>query len=139
MMAEGDLRVTRNLVIPARELEWRFSRSGGPGGQHVNTSDTRVELRFDIASASTLGPRQRTRLLDAFGDQIRVVASRERSQARNREAARLLLAKRLAAALTPVATRRATRPTRSAVQRRLDEKRRQGQRKQARQWRPDDT
>lgn len=134
----GDLRVTRTLVIPARELEWRFSRSGGPGGQHVNTSDTRVELRFDIASSGALGPRQRARLLAAFGNDIRVVASRERSQIRNRETARRRLAERLAAALTPTTQRRPTRPKRSAVERRLEDKRQRSARKQERRWRHDD-
>lgn len=135
-MVDGDLRVTRGLVIPAHELQWRFSRSGGPGGQHVNTADTRVELRFDIATSSALGPRQRARLLDALGSEVRVVASRERSQARNRAEARRRLAERLAAALVPPTPRKATRPGRAAVQRRLDDKHRQAARKQARRWHP---
>ena len=134
-MAEDDLRVTRTLVIPAHELQWRFSRSGGPGGQHVNTSDTRVELRFDVASSMALGPRQRARLLEVLGPVVRVVASSERSQARNREAARRRLAERLAAALVPPTPRRATAPSRSAKERRLDEKHRRSERKQSRRWR----
>lgn len=137
-MADDDLRVSRSLVIPAHELQWRFSRSGGPGGQHVNTADTRVELRYDIASSGALGPRQRGRLLEVLGPEVRVVASRERSQARNREAARRRLAEKLAAALVPPTPRRATKPSRSAKERRLDEKHRHSERKQSRRWRPGD-
>ena len=80
----GSVFVTRSLTIPAAELEWRFSRSGGPGGQHANKTSSRAEVRFDIAASTSLGPRQRTRLLDRFGPEIRVVADDERSQARNR-------------------------------------------------------
>ena len=87
------------LVIPASELSWRFSRSGGPGGQHANTSDTRVEVRFDIAGSPSLGPRQRARLQERLGDEVRVVAADERSQARNRDLALERLCERLAAAL----------------------------------------
>ena len=81
------IRVSPTLVIPASELSWRFSRSGGPGGQHANTSDTKVEVRFDIAGSPSLGPRQRARLQERLGDEVRVVAADERSQARNRELA----------------------------------------------------
>src|SRR5688500_10370438 len=97
-MAEdpGRLRVSPTLVIPLAELTWRFSRSGGPGGQHANTADTRAEVRFDIAGSPSLGPRQRARLLERLGDEVRVVASDERSQARNRELALRRLADRLA-------------------------------------------
>lgn len=114
------------------ELTWRFSRSGGPGGQHANTADTRVEVVFDIAGSPSLGPRQRARLLERLGPEVRVVASDERSQARNRELAAQRLAERLAEALKVVRPRRATRPTRSSVERRLAGKRRQSDRKAAR-------
>lgn len=137
-MAANDLRVTRTLVVPAHELQWHFSRSGGPGGQHVNTSDTRVELCFDVVASGALGPRQRARLLEAFGPVVRVVAAGERSQARNREVARRRLAERLAAALVPPTRRKATTPSRSSKQRRLDEKHRRSERKQARRWQPGD-
>lgn len=137
-MADDDLRVSRSLVIPAHELQWRFSRSGGPGGQHVNTADTRVELRFDIAASGAFGPRQRARLLEVLGPEVRVVASRERSQARNREAARRRLAEKLAAALVPPTPRRATKPSRSSKERRLDAKHRHSERKASRRWRPGD-
>src|ERR1700723_875452 len=96
----GTLFVSRSLSIPVGELEWRFSRSGGPGGQHANKTSSRAEVRFDIATSPSLGPRQRTRLLERFGPEIRVVADDERSQARNRNLALERLAGRLRGALT---------------------------------------
>ena len=130
-MADGSgrLRVTSGLAIPLAELTWRFSRSGGPGGQHANTADTRVEVRFDVAGSPSLGPRQRARLQERLGDEVRVVASDERSQARNREVALRRLADRLAEGLRVEAPRRPTRPTQASVRRRLDAKRRQAGRK----------
>jgi ribosome-associated protein len=125
----GQLRVSPTLVIPLSELSWRFSRSGGPGGQHANTADTRVEVRFDVAGSPSLGPRQRARLLERLGPEVRVVAADERSQARNRDLAQRRLADRLHAALRVEPPRRATRPTRASVQRRLKDKRRQADRK----------
>jgi ribosome-associated protein len=126
------LRVTSHLTIPLEELSWRFSGSGGPGGQHANTANTRVELIFDVATSPSLGPRQRARLLERFGPTVRVVASDERSQTRNRELALARLAGRLAGALKIQRPRRPTRPTLGAKERRLGEKRRQGQRKRDR-------
>jgi ribosome-associated protein len=123
------VRVSSTLVIPASELSWRFSRSGGPGGQHANTADTRAEVRFDIAGSPSLGPRQRARLLERFGDELRVVADDERSQARNRELALRRLCDRLADALRVERPRRPTKPTAASVQRRLDAKRRRAARK----------
>ena len=81
------LRVTRNLVIPLDELQWRFSTSGGPGGQHANRSNTRVEVRFDVERSGALGPRQRARLLERLGPTVRAVSADQRSQARNRDIA----------------------------------------------------
>jgi ribosome-associated protein len=107
------LRVSGSLSIPFTELAWRFSRSGGPGGQHANTSDTRVEVRFDIEGSPSLGPRQRARLLERFGPEVRVVAADERSQARNRALALERLSERLAGALRIETPRRATRPTKA--------------------------
>lgn len=126
---DGRLRVSPTLVIPLAELTWRFSRSGGPGGQHANTSDTRVEVRFDIAGSPTLGPRQRARLRERLGDEVRVVAADERSQARNRDLALGRLAVRLADGLRVERPRTATRPTKASQQRRLDDKRHQARRK----------
>lgn len=131
-MADDDLRVQRGLVIPAAELQWRFTRSGGPGGQHANTADTRVELRFDIGGSPTLTEAQRRRLLDRLGHEVRVTASDERSQARNRDLARRRLADRLRDGLHRDRPRQATRPTLGSKRRRLDAKRRQGDKKQQR-------
>ena len=118
--AIGGLRVgSRHLVIPAAELEWRFSASGGPGGQHANTANTRVELIFDISGSGVLGPRQRARLLEKLGSAVRVVVSDERSQARNRQLALDRLAERLDEALRIDPPRRPTRPTRASRERRL--------------------
>ena len=119
-------------MVAADDLEWRFSGSGGPGGQHANTANTRVELRFDVAAARSLGPRQRARLLERLGPLVRVVASDERSQLRNRELARARLAERLAAALRVDPVRRPTRPTLASRERRLTDKRRRAERKEGR-------
>jgi ribosome-associated protein len=129
---EGRLRVTSSCVIPLDELEWQTSRSGGPGGQHANTSDTRVEVRFDVAGSPTLGPRQRARLLEKLGPVVRATASDSRSQARNREIALERLRTRLAEGLRVERPRRATKPTKAARVRRLDAKRRQSNRKRDR-------
>jgi ribosome-associated protein len=138
----GPLRVTRSVVVPERELRWRFSRASGPGGQSVNTADSRVELSFDVAASGALGPVQRARALQRLQGRLvdgvlTITASEERSQYRNREAARARLAEILAAAIAPPPPRRRpTRPTRAAVERRLADKRRRAQTKRLR--RPDD-
>jgi ribosome-associated protein len=119
-------------VIPLDELEWQTSRSGGPGGQHANTSDTRVEVRFDVNASHSLGPRQRARLLERLGPMVRATASDSRSQARNREIALERLRRRLADGLRVERPRRATKPTKAARVRRLDAKRRQSVRKRDR-------
>ena len=121
-MAE-ELRVTRSCVIALDELRWTFSSSGGPGGQHANTANTRVEVRFDVAASPSLGPRQRARLLARLGPQVRVVASDERSQLRNRELALERLRSRLAEALRVSRPRKPTEPSRRARQARLEAKR----------------
>jgi len=126
------LRVTRSCVIPPDELEWRFSGSGGPGGQHANTSNTRVELVFDIAASESLGPRQRARLLERLGPRVRVVASERRSQLQNRELALERLRDRIANALHVEPPRVATRPSRASKRARVEQKRRQGERKRTR-------
>lgn len=132
MSGGGDLVVSRSCRIPLGELEWRFSRSGGPGGQHANTADTRVEVRFDVASSPSLGPRQRARLLERLGPSVRVVASDERSQARNRELALRRLAERLAGALRSERPRLATRPSTTARAARVETKRRRSKTKRLR-------
>ena len=125
-----DLEVTPALTIPASELDWRFSRSSGPGGQHVNTSDSRAELSWHVARSAALSDSQRTILLTRLGRRlisgvIIVTASERRSQLRNREIALAKLADQVAEALAPEpAVRRATRPTRGSVRRRLAAKER---------------
>jgi ribosome-associated protein len=132
------LRVSPTCVVRMDELDWRFSASGGPGGQHVNTANTRAEVRFDIASSPSLGPRQRARLLERFGPELRVVASDERSQLRNRELALERLRSRLADALRVEKPRRPTKSTKAAKQRRLEEKRHRSETKRRRRAEPDD-
>jgi ribosome-associated protein len=131
----GALRVSRSLSIPLDELSWRFSASGGPGGQHANTSNTRAEVRFDVAGSPSLGPVQRERLLDRLGHEVRVAASDERSQARNRALALERLRDRLAENLRVEAPRRPTKPTGGARKRRLEAKSKRGQLKQGRSQR----
>jgi len=134
----GPVRVSAALTIPASELRWRFGPSGGPGGQHANTSNTRAEVVFNIEASAVLGNVQRQRLTEAFGSRLRVVVDAHRSQLRNREAAAERLSSRIAAALRPKASRRPTRPSRGAKERRLQDKRRQSQKKAGRQPKFDD-
>ncbi len=117
------------------ELHLRFSPSGGPGGQHANKVNTRVELRFDISGSPSLGPRQRARLLERLGPELRLVVDDERSQIRNRQLAMERFRERMAAAMHVEKARRPTRPSRGATERRLAAKRRQSERKRDR--RPD--
>jgi len=118
--------------VAADELEWRFTSSGGPGGQHANTSNTRVEVRFDVSASTSLGPRQRARLLARLGPVVTAVAADERSQARNRAQARERLRSRLAAGLAVERPRRPTRPSPAARQRRVEAKRRRADTKRLR-------
>src|SRR5207247_3760062 len=121
----GPLRVSRSILVPARELRWRFSHSSGPGGQSVNTADTRVELSVDVARTSALGPVQRRRALDRLSGRLvdgvlTVTASEQRAQLRNREAALERMAEILAAAGAPAPpTLRPTPPRRRAAERAL--------------------
>jgi ribosome-associated protein len=120
-------------VIPSAELVERFSRSSGPGGQSVNTSDSRVELEYDVSTSAVLTDSQRARAVGTLGSPVVVVASEHRSQHRNRVAARERLAERLRTALTPPAPpRRATKPTRGSQRRRLEAKKQRGQTKSLR-------
>ena len=131
----GSVRVTPSLSIPMSELQFRFTPSGGPGGQHANKVSTRVELRFDVAGSPSLGPRQRARLLERLGPELRVVADDERSQLRNRQLAVERFRDRMAAGLHIDKPRRPTRPTKGAKERRLTAKRHLSERKRSR--RPD--
>lgn len=126
------MRVSNQLTIPDDELQWRFTPSGGPGGQHANRSNTRAELTWSIVDSAVLTERQRKTLIDAFGSDIRLKVDDHRSQLRNRELAAERLAERVAAALAPTKTRRATKPSRGAVRRRLEHKKRTSQKKQSR-------
>jgi len=134
----GDLRLRGSLVVPEAELNWRFSRSSGPGGQSVNTTDSRAELSFDVARTTALGPVLKARALERLGDRLvdgvlTVAASEHRSQLQNRRAAEERLAELLVEAVAPPPRpRRATRPSKGAMQRRLDEKKRRGQTKRLR-------
>ncbi|WP_150953944.1 alternative ribosome rescue aminoacyl-tRNA hydrolase ArfB [Microbacterium testaceum] len=129
-MADTDVRVTAGLTIPAAELSWRFSRSSGPGGQGVNTADSRVELIWDAARSAVLSRVQRERVLERLGDRLvdgvlTIAASEHRAQLRNRDAARARLAALVADAVRPPAPpRRATKPTRGSTERRLQAKQR---------------
>jgi ribosome-associated protein len=126
------LVVSRSCRVPLGELQWRFSRSGGPGGQHANTADTRVELVFDVVASPSLGPLQRARLLEKLGPEVRIVVATERSQVRNRAIALDRLRDRLAAALHVERPRRPTKPTKASKERRLDSKRRRAETKRLR-------
>ncbi|UFU06942.1 alternative ribosome rescue aminoacyl-tRNA hydrolase ArfB [Ruania halotolerans] len=143
-MSQSGLRVSPSLTIPDGELTWRFSRSSGPGGQSVNTTDSRVELSWDVAHSAVLDERQRTRLLSRLstritGGVLTIAASEYRAQLRNREAARERLIALITDALAPPPRpRRATKPTRGSKERRLRAKKQQAQTKQQRR-RPDAT
>jgi ribosome-associated protein len=132
MDIDSGLKVGRRLTIPPNELEWRFSASGGPGGQHANTANTRAELIFDVAGSAVLGPRQRARLLERLGPVVRVVVSDERSQGRNRQIALERLAQRLVDALHVDRSRRPTVPTAGSRERRLRAKQLRSARKEER-------
>ncbi|MBD7994333.1 aminoacyl-tRNA hydrolase [Arthrobacter sp. Sa2CUA1] len=139
-----DLLVSSELTIPASELEWRFSRSSGPGGQHVNTTDSRVALSWNVTDSGALSEDQRTKLLQRLkrrmiAGTLVVTASEQRSQLRNREIALARLAGLVADGLAPApAARRRTKPTRGSNYRRLDAKKQRSATKQQRQKPPRD-
>ena len=134
-----DLEVSPALTIPASELGWRFSRSSGPGGQHVNTSDSRVELSWNVADSAAISEEQRMMLVTRLGRRlvagvITVAASERRSQLRNREIALAKLADLVAAGLAPdAAPRRPTKPTRGSGRRHLAAKQQRSATKRQRQ------
>ncbi|WP_020421420.1 alternative ribosome rescue aminoacyl-tRNA hydrolase ArfB [Amycolatopsis sp. ATCC 39116] len=140
----SDLQVSRRLVIPAAELRERFSRSSGPGGQGVNTTDSRVELAFDVARSPSIPDDLRPRLLERLRSRLvdgvlTIAASEHRAQLANREAAReRLVAVLRAAAAPPPPPRRPTKPSRGAKERRLAEKKRRGDVKRGRRGRFED-
>ena len=138
-----DLSVTPTVTIPANELTWRFSRASGAGGQHVNTSDTRVELSWDLAASAALTDTQRARARRRLGRQlvdgvVTVTASERRSQVRNREIARDRMAELVTRAIAPPPPpRRPTKPTAASRERRVADKKRRAQTKRLRRS-PDD-
>jgi ribosome-associated protein len=132
-MADGDpIPISPRLAIPREEVTLRASRSSGPGGQHVNTSSTRIELTWNIADSPSLSPEQRERLLTRLASRLdssgtlRLVSQTGRSQLRNKEEAVARLAELVAEALVVPKVRRATRPSKSAKRERLDQKRKRG-------------
>ena len=134
-----DLEVSPALTIPAAELQWKFSRSSGPGGQHVNTSDSRVQLTWNVDESTSVSDGQRDILLTRLGGRlvagaITVTVAEQRSQLRNREVALEKLGNILRGALAPpAALRRATKPTRGSARRHLAAKKRRSETKQQRQ------
>ncbi|MEU4422670.1 alternative ribosome rescue aminoacyl-tRNA hydrolase ArfB [Actinoplanes sp. NPDC024001] len=139
-----DVRVNDRLTIPAAELSWRFSRSSGPGGQGVNTTDSRVELSWDLLGSELLPLMLKERAVERLGNRlvqgvITITAAEHRSQLRNREAAAARLAALVAGAIAaPPRARRATKPSRGSVERRIAEKKRRGETKRNRRSYPTD-
>jgi ribosome-associated protein len=138
MVSDSFLRITHHLVIPLAELEYRASRSGGPGGQHVNTSSTRVEVSWNVADSPGVSSEERARLLEGLASRLdstgtlRLVSSGSRSQLRNKQEVTERLRSLVAAALVVPKKRRPTRPSRAAKAARLDAKRRRATTKRQR-------
>jgi ribosome-associated protein len=126
------LRIDARLAIPLAEIELRTSRSSGPGGQHANVTASRVEAVFDVEASAALDEIQRQRLLARAGATVTAVAQDARGQSRNRELALRRLAQKIAAGLTVPRRRRPTKPSKASRYRRLEQKRRQGERKRGR-------
>lgn len=133
---DDPLRITPSVAIPLREIEIRTSRSSGPGGQHANVTDSRVEVIFHVAASAALTEAQQQRIIGKLGPRVTATSQDARSQLRNRDVALERLRERLAAALHVPRARRKTKPSRGAKERRLDSKRQQSERKRGRQ-RPD--
>jgi ribosome-associated protein len=131
-MERESIRVTRSVSIPVAEIQLRFSRSSGPGGQHAQKSETRVEAIFDVEASTALSARQKQRVLRKAGPVLRAVAQDERSQARNRELATERVAEALRQALHVERRRRPTKPSAASVKRRRDQKRRRSETKRLR-------
>lgn len=144
MTDEGPIPINARLAIPRQELEFRATRSGGPGGQHVNTSSTRIELVWNVAESPTLYEDDRVRLLEKLaprldGDgRLRIVAQSERSQLRNREAALERFREVIAKALVVPKRRKATKPTKASREKRLESKRQRSTLKRERKRRTDE-
>ena len=131
-MAGESIRVTRSVSLPHSEIDFRYSRSSGPGGQHAQKSDTRVEASFDVEPSLALTAAQKRRVVGKAGPVLRAIAQDERSQWRNRELATERLVEQLREALRVPRRRRPTKPTKASVERRLEQKRRRSVRKRQR-------
>lgn len=137
-MDEADIVVTGRVRIPASEIAWEFAHSGGPGGQNVNKVSSQARLRWDVEASEALGPDQKRRVRAALGNRItkegvlQITAAESRSQLGNRRIAKERFRELLAEALRPAKRRKRTRPTRAGRERRLDEKKRQAEKKQRR-------
>jgi ribosome-associated protein len=129
---DDPMELGRHAAVPLREVVLRTTRSSGPGGQHANVTESRVEATFDVAASSSLSDEQKRRIIARLGPRVVAVAQDARGQGRNRELALERLRRRLSAALTVPRARRATRPSQAATRRRLEAKRRQAQRKRER-------
>jgi ribosome-associated protein len=131
-MASESIRVTRSVTLPVAEVELRTSRSSGPGGQHAQKSETRVEAVFDVEASSALTETQKKRVVAKAGPTLRAVAQDERSQLRNKELALERLVEQLRAALYIERKRKPTKPSKAAVERRLEQKKRRAETKKLR-------
>jgi ribosome-associated protein len=128
-----DVILVRDHIVSDADLTWRFSRSSGPGGQSVNTTDTRVQLAFDLAGSDAFPEKLKARMVSRLGDQVVVVAAEHRSQLLNRRAAEERLAKVLEEAMgAPRPPRLPTKPSKASQQRRIDQKKKRGQTKRLR-------
>ena len=127
------IEINQSLVVPDAELEWKYTTSGGPGGQHANRSSTRVHLTWNIADSSVVSGETRSRLLSKLGGAVRVDVDDHRSQVRNRDIAAQRLAEKVQAALVRPRTRKATKPSRGAQRRRLEGKKQRSNTKKLRQ------
>jgi ribosome-associated protein len=132
------VKVARGVDIPLEEIELRASRSSGPGGQHANVTASRIEAVFDVAASRSLSDEQKRRVMARCGPRVTAVAQDARGQSRNRELALERLRERLATALHVPRSRRATKPTKASRERRLESKRRAGERKATRRRPPAD-
>jgi len=136
-MPGESIRVTRSVVLPLTEVDFRTSRSSGPGGQHAQKTETRVEALFDVERSEALTDAQKRRVVERAGAVLRAIAQDERSQLRNRELALERLVGQLREALRVPRRRRPTKPSQQSIERRLDEKRRRSQLKRQRATRDD--
>ena len=126
------IEINPSLEIPDAELDWKYTTSGGPGGQHANKASTRVQLSWSVVDSDALTDKDRTRLLSKLGDVVRVDVDDHRSQLRNKDIAAERLAEKVKAALVRKRLRKATKPSRGAQRRRLESKKRRGQKKELR-------